>query len=152
MEQRKRNWHVWIGFLLCVAGFLSYPLFFARYPVTRDVPWANFLILGAGAVCLISGLRRAFAQPDQYKGKVAGSILGALSLALVGSFCFLIFYASKQLPKSAGAPKVGDKAPDFVLTDTNHKQVSLASLFASPMPGTQKPPKGVFLVFYRGYW
>lgn len=152
MEQGKRNWHVWIGFLLCVVGFLSYPFFFARYPVTRDVPWVNFLILAAGLAFAASGVRRAFGRSQEYKGKVAGSIFGVLSLAVAGSFLLLIFFATKQLPKSAGAPKIGDKAPEFTLIDVNKQQVSLASLFAAPMPGTQKAPKGVFLVFYRGYW
>ena len=151
MEQRKRNWHVWLGFLLCVIGFLSYPLFFARYPITRDVPWANFLILAAGLALAFSGLWRAFGKSQEYKGKIAGSILGVLSLAVAGFFVFAIFFATK-LPKSAGAPKVGEKAPEFALLDVKKQQVSLASLFAAPMPGTQKPPKGVFLVFYRGYW
>lgn len=152
MEQRKRSWHVWIGFLLCVAGFLSYPFFFARYPVTRDIPWANFLIMAVGLVFVASGAWRVFGRSQEYRGKVAGSILGVLSIVVVGLFCFGVFYASKQLPKSAGAPKVGDKAPEFALTDTDHRQVSLASLFASPLPGAQTAPKGVFLVFYRGYW
>ena len=151
MEQRKRNWHVWIGFLVCIVGVLSYPLFFARYPVTRDVTWMNFLILAAGLAFAVSGLRRAFGRSQEYKGKVAGSILGVLSLAVAGLFVFGIFFATK-LPKSAGAPKVGDKAPEFSLADTNKQQVSLASLFATRLPVTQKPPKGVFLVFYRGYW
>ncbi len=152
MEQRKRSYHVWIGFLLCVIGFLSYPFFFARYPITRDVPWVNFLILAAGLVFVALGLWRAFGRSQKYKGRVAGSILGVLSFALVGMFCFAIFFAAKQLPKSARAPKVGDKAPEFLLKDVNHQQTSLASLFATPLPKTQKPPKGVFLVFYRGYW
>lgn len=152
MEQRKRNWHVWIGFLLCFVGFLSYPLLFARYPVTRDVPWVNFLILAAGLAFAVSGLRRAFGRGQEYKGKIAGSILGVLNVVVVGLFCFGVFYLSRQIPKSAGAPKVGDRAPEFSLVDTNKQKVSLASLFAAPIPGTQKPPKGVFLVFYRGYW
>jgi hypothetical protein len=151
MEQKERNWHVWIGFSLCIVGFLSYPFFFARYPITRDVPWANFLILAAGLVFAFSGLRRAFGKSQEYKGKIAGPILGVLSVAVVGFFVFAIFFATK-LPKSAEAPKVGEKAPEFALVDVTKQQVSLASLFAAPMPGTQKPPKGVFLVFYRGYW
>ena len=150
--ERKRNWYVWIGFLLCVVGFLSYPFFFAQYPVTRDVPWATFLIMAAGLAFAVSGLRRAFGRPQEYKGKIAGPILGVLSVAVIGLFCFGVFYASKQLPKSAGAPQVGQKAPEFSLIDTNRQQVSLASLFTAPLSATQKSPKGVFLVFYRGYW
>ena len=152
MEQRRRNWHIWIGFLLCIVGFLSYPLIFVRYPVTRDVPWANFVILAGGLALVISGLWRAFGRPQEYKGKIAGPILGLFSLAAAGFFCFLIFYATKQLPKAAGAPHVGQKAPEFVLTGTDKKEVSLASLLAVPLPNSSGPTKGVFLIFYRGYW
>lgn len=152
MEQRKRNWHVWLGFLLCLIGVVSYFVLFYRWPITRDVPWVNFLIFAAGLTFAVSGLWRAFGRPQEFKGKIAGSILGLLSLAMAGSFLFLIFFVTKQLPKSTGAPKVGDKAPEFSLVDTTKRPVTLASLFAAPIPGTQKPPKGVFLVFYRGYW
>jgi hypothetical protein len=152
MNERRRNWNIWSGFLLCIFGFLSYPLLFARFPSTRDVPWANFLLLGAGLVLLISGIRRAFGQSQQYRGKIVGPILGVIGLAAAGFFCFLIFYASKQLPKSAGAPRIGQKAPEFVLRDTSNKEVSLASLMAMPLSSSQAAPKGVLLVFYRGYW
>jgi Na+/proline symporter len=150
--ERKFNWHIWIGFLLCVVGFLSYFFFFVRYPVTRDVPWANFLILGAGFVFLGSGLWRAFGRSQEYKGKILGPILGFLGFSVAAFFCFAILFATKQLPKSTGAPKVGQKAPEFNLVDTDRKQVSLASLLATPLPNSATPPKGVFLIFYRGYW
>jgi len=150
--ERKQNWHVWIGFLLCVVGFFSYPFFFARYPVTRDVPWVNFLILAGGLGFLLSGLWRAFGRSQEYKGKILGPIFGFIGLVAAALFCFVIFFGSKQLPKSAGAPKIGQKAPDFTLVDTNHKEVSLASLLAAPLPNSGAPPKGVLLIFYRGYW
>ena len=152
MERRKRNWHVWAGFLLCLLGVVSYFVLFARFPVTRDVPWANFLILAAGLGFLISGLRRAYGQSQQYKGKIVGPVLCVFGLAAIGLFCFVIFYATKQMPKAAGAPKVGEKAPDFTLVDMDNRQVSLASLLATPLPNSSTPPKGVFLIFYRGYW
>ncbi len=147
MDQRRRNWHLWVGFLLSILF-----LVFARYPVTRDTPWANYLILAAGIGFMISGLRRAYGRSQQYRGKIVGPILALLSLFAVGSFCFLIFYATKQMPKAAGAPHVGQKAPEFTLTDTNNKEVSLASLMTMPLANSSTPPKGVFLVFYRGYW
>ena len=130
----------------------SYVLVFVKFPVTRDVPWVNFLIFAAGLLLLVSGVRRAFRQPEQYGGKIAGPILGALGLALAGFFCFLVFYGTKQIPAAAGAPRVGQKAPDFTLVDTSHQQVSLAGLLSEPLPNSQTPPKGVLLVFYRGYW
>jgi hypothetical protein len=120
--------------------------------VTRDVPWATFLVFAAGLILLASGMRRAFRQPEQYRGKIAGPILGVLGLAAAGFFCVFILYATKQIPASAGAPRAGQKAPEFSLLDTNSQEVSLASLLAAPLPNSQTRPKGVVLVFYRGYW
>ncbi|MGC2183066.1 MAG: hypothetical protein WA637_07300 [Terriglobales bacterium] len=151
MNQRRWNWHLWAGFLVCLAGFATFP-FFARFPVTRDVPWVNFLLLGAGLALLVLGLRRAFGQPQQYRGKIAGPILGTLSLMIVGAFCFIVFHQTRQLPASSGAPRIGQKAPEFTLADTDSHPVSLSGLLSSPMPRTNTPPKGVLLVFYRGYW
>jgi peroxiredoxin len=54
------------------------------------------------------------------------------------------------LPESKGAPEVGRKAPEFTLTDQNGKNVSLTQLLTEPIGSTQ--PKGVVLIFYRGYW
>ena len=140
MNQRRWNWHLWVGFLVCLIGFASFP-FFARFPVTRDVPWANFLLFAVGGVLSFLGLKRAFGQPQQYRGKIAGPILGTLSLLGLGFFCFIVFYMTKQLPVSSGAPHVGQKAPEFVLTDTNKQPVSLASLLSTPLVGTQMPPR-----------
>ena len=152
MNEPRRNWHLWAGFLLCLLAIPSYLLVFAKFPVTRDVPWATFLMLAAGLVLLASGVRRAYRQPGEYRGKIAGPILGTLGIAVTAFFCFGVFYGSKQIPKSVAAPRVGQKAPEFTLADTSNQQVSLASLIAAPLPNAQTPPKGVLLVFYRGYW
>jgi hypothetical protein len=151
MNQRRRNWHLWVGFVFCLVGFASLPVL-ARFPATRDVPWVNFLLFGTGLAFLFVGLRRAFGQPQQYRGKIIGPILGAFSLLIVAFFCFVVFYQTRQLPASTGAPKVGEKAPEFVLLDTTNKPVSLSSLLSTPFVNTQMPPRGVVLVFYRGYW
>jgi hypothetical protein len=151
MNRRLSNWHLWAGFLLCFIGFASFP-FFARFPVTRDVPWANFLFFAVGGVLLFLGLKRAFGQPQQYRGKITGPILGTLSLLALGFFCYIVFYMTRQLPASAAAPHLGQKAPEFVLPDTTNQPVSLASLLSTPLVGSQLPPTGVVLVFYRGYW
>ncbi len=57
--------------------------------------------------------------------------------------------AAAQLPESAGAPKVGEKAPDFTLPDTQGKPVTLSEVL-QPRAEGEKP--WVLLVFYRGYW
>jgi hypothetical protein len=152
VNQRKWNWHLWAGFLTCLLGAVSYFLLFARFPVTRDIPWVNYLLLGVGIAFLVVGLKRVFGQPQQYRGKISGPILGALGLVVIGLFCFIIFYQARHLPASGGAPRVGQKAPEFVLADTGDHPVSLSSLLSTPLPNSQAAPKGVLLVFYRGYW
>lgn len=152
MNARRWNWWLWAGFLFCLVGIASYPLVFIDYPITRDVPWANFLLLAAGLVILLVGLTRAFRDPVHYRGKIAGPILGLLSVLIAGFFCYSIFYLSKQLPGSGGAPQVGQTAPEFELTDTNNQPVSLSRLLSTPVAGSGAAPKGVLLVFYRGYW
>ncbi len=152
MTPRRWNWHLWAGFVLCLIALASYFFVFARFPVTRDVPWANFLLFGTGIAFLFVGVKHAFREPQQYRGKIAGPILSLLSLLAVGFFCFLIFYQTRQLPASAGAPRIGQRAPEFVLPDTNNQPVSLSSLLSTPLANSQASPKGVLLVFYRGYW
>lgn len=152
MNQRRWNWHLWAGFLICLAAFASDFFVFARFPVTRDVPWVNFLLFGTGIAFLFVGLKHAFGQPQQYRGKIAGPILGTLSIFVLGFFCFAIFYQTRQLPASNGAPRVGQRAAEFALLDTNNNPVSLSGLLSTPLKNSQAPPKGVLLVFYRGYW
>jgi hypothetical protein len=69
--KKRWNWSLWVGFLFVLAGFLSYP-FFARFPITRDFPWANFLLFGFGGIFLLVGLVRAFGKPQSYRGKIVG--------------------------------------------------------------------------------
>jgi hypothetical protein len=148
--KRRPNAALWIGFLLSVFAFFSYIPIFAKYPSTRDMPWANFLIFALGLLFLFIGLRQAFRQPTEYRGKIAGPILTTISVAAVVFFGFTVFSLGKHLPPSTQAPKIGQKAPDFALTDTNGRTVSLAALLSTP--DASHPTKGVLLVFYRGYW
>ena len=152
MNKLRQNWYLRAGFLLFPISYASYFLFFARFPVTRDIPWVNFLLFVIGFAFLFFGLKRAFAQPQQYRGKIAGPIGSLVSIIVVGFFCFSIFHQTRQLPASAGAPRLGQKAPEFVLPDTNNDPISLSNLLSTPFATSKAPPKGVLLVFYRGYW
>jgi hypothetical protein len=155
MEKRKPNWSLWAGFLVALIAFVSYFLFFSQFPITRDFPWANFLLFGLAAVLLAAGLRRAFGRPSFYRGKISGAILATLSAAVLAGFCYIVFIESRDLPSAAGAPKVGQKGPKFSLSDTNGKSLSLTGLLSVPLSGQSGPahaPKGVLLIFYRGYW
>ncbi|MBC8030209.1 MAG: hypothetical protein H7Z16_08865 [Pyrinomonadaceae bacterium] len=153
MKIPKLNWPLWAGFLLSLIAFLSYFFVFVWFPVTRDFPWANLLLFAGAAPLLLFGLRRAFRpdRPKPMRSKIAGAVLTTLSVAIFGSFVFVVFIMARQLPASAGHPQVGQKAPDFTLADTNGKPVSLAGLLAS-RDEKARTPKGVLLIFYRGYW
>ena len=141
--KRRWNWPIWAGFVVVVAGLVSYE-FFARFPITRDFPWANFLLFGVGTALLIVGLFRAFGRPQVYRGRIFGSILTVVALFLLAFFSYEILYALRQVPASAGAPRVGRKAPDFFLLDQNEKPVGLGDLLSNS--------KGAVLIFYRGFW
>jgi hypothetical protein len=140
----KRSWNgrLWIGFVLVVAGVFSYE-FFSQYPITRDFPWANLLLFCAGGILLGTGLLRAFRQPQAYRGKIFGPVLAAISLFLMTLFGYEMFYVLRQVPRSAHAPRIGEKAPAFVLPDQNGRRVSLTDLVS---------PNGAVLIFYRGHW
>jgi len=100
----------------------------------------------------VMGVRRGFAsdRPHPTRSKVVTSIVAAVSVAVLGLFVFVVFVAARWLPPSKGAPQVGQQAPEFSLTDTTGKQVSLTELRTTPIDG--KTAKGVLLIFYRGYW
>ena len=140
--KRKWNWPIWIGFVVAVGGLFSYE-FFAQFPVIRDFPWATLVLFGVGAALLIVGLFRAFGRPQLYRGKIFGSTFVVISFCLFAFFAYEIFYVLRQVPLSAQAPHVGQKAPDFTLPDQNGKNVALAELFS---------PNGAVVIFYRGHW
>ncbi len=149
MNVRRFNWPLWLGFVLSVVGVFSYLAVFVWYPVTRDFPWANLLIFAVAAVLLFMGARRAFAS-DRRRSKIVAAIVTTLGVVVIALFLVGFFVGGRALPASKGAPQVGQKAPDFTLNDTGGKAVSLNELLSTPINGT--PPKGVLLVFYRGYW
>jgi hypothetical protein len=164
--KRSWNWRLWAGFALVLVGAASYQYLFVRFAVTRDFPWANLILFALGAFLLITGLRRAFQQPEAYRGKVSATILASLSAVVVGLFLFVVFYFARQVPESRGAPAVGQVVPDFTLADENGQPVTLSKLLRSPFstndwtatangPAAGEPrgnTAGAVLIFYRGYW
>lgn len=149
--ERRRNFLPLAGFLVCVVAFLSYFLFFYQFPATRDVPWTGWVLLAVGLGLVAMGLARAFRQPERYRGKVLGSVLAVLSVAVLGFFLLLTNVESRKLPAAAGAPEVGEKAPDFALEGPEGKTVRLYDLLG-PEVGGSGPPSWVLLIFYRGHW
>ena len=127
----KKRWNLplWLGFAFVLVGLFTYE-WFAQFPITRDLPWANLLLLAIGLSMLITGFVRAFRQPTLYRGKIAGSILTGLSVVAAAAFAYMMLFFVRQVPASTGAPHLGDRAPDFALPDQN----------------------GAVLIFYRGHW
>ena len=97
----------------------------------------NGLITNSFAL-LVMGAGRA-------RSKVVAAIVALIGLLFLGGFTYFVFVFAKKLPASAGAPRVGSPAPDFTLNDSAGQRFSLASSAAAA-------PKGVLLIFYRGYW
>jgi hypothetical protein len=144
------NWQLWTGFALTLFSFLSYPFLFIDYPLLRDFPWLNLLLFAVALGLLILGLRRAFRPGRKSISKVSAVVVATLGVLVMAFFIFIAFIEARRLPASAGAPQVGQKAPDFTLADVNNKPVALAELLSQPI--NNKPAKGVLLIFYRGYW
>jgi hypothetical protein len=140
--KRRWNWALWVGLFLAIAGIVTYPVL-VQYPIARDFPWANLLLFAAGGILLISGLVRAFGRPQLYRGKIFGSIFALLALFAFAFFAYEIFYVLREVPLSAQAPRIGEKAPAFTLPDQNGKPVALTDLLS---------PNGAVLIFYRGHW
>ena len=147
---KRLNWQIWAGFVLSLVAAFSYPFVFFRWPITRDYPWVNLILFAIAMVLLFLGLRRAFKPDKKIFSKIFSSLAAALGVLFFAGLLFGVFVAGRWLPASAGAPQVGQKAPDFTLTDSNNKPVTLAQLLTEPV--NNQPPKGVLLIFYRGYW
>ena len=152
MDIKRLNWPLWLGFVLSLAAFFTYFSVFVWFPFTRDFPWANLLIFAIALVFIFIGVRRGFASdlPHPTRSKIVAAIVATLSVLITGFFVFAVLVAARWLPESKSAPQVGQRAPDFTLPDTTGKQVSLNELLTTPLNGNA--PKGVLLIFYRGYW
>lgn len=145
---RRSNSALWLGLLITILGILSNFLYFVKFP-QGIIPWINLIIPLIGLVLLFTGLRRAFGQAQVYRGKIWGSIVTVLSVLLFAVSVWGFVHA-RAVPRSPGAPQVGQRVPDFTLPDSAGQPVSFSQLFSNSPGGT--PPKAVLLIFYRGYW
>src|SRR5438876_11504423 len=134
---KRLNWQIWAGFVLSLVAGFSYPFVFVRWPITREFPWANLILFAIATVFLFLGLRRAFKPDKRIVSKIFSSLAAAFGLLLLAGLLFTIFVMGSWLPRSVGAPQVGQKAPDFTLTDANNKAVTLAQLLCSPVYNQQ---------------
>jgi len=153
MVQRRRNVLLWIGTALILLTVVSAipQLYVLKLPPVI-LPWLGLLLPALAVLCFVVGVGRAFKQPQTYRGKILGSILGVVAVLLFAGSVFLFSHV-RDVPKSAAAPRIGQKAPDFTLKDTAGQPVSLTQMLSIPIDSTSgKAPKAVLLIFYRGYW
>ena len=151
MTGRGLNWPILLGFLLSLFAMMSYPLIFAAWPATRDFPWVNVALFGISAGLVYAGVRRGFGSNKGWFSKIGASSLAVLSALVLFMFLLTVFITPTWLPEAAGAPKVGQRAPGFTLSDSRGSHVSLSELLLSPI-NTGAPSRAVVLIFYRGYW
>jgi len=146
--KRSWNWLLWVGFVVALLAPLGY---FSLFESTKFAFWIAVLLFALAIALLIGGLRRAYRSPEAYRGKVAGPILAAIGVVILGGFVWVSVQMKKAYPVGQNAPRVGQKAPEFALADGNNSQVRLAELLAGSA-GAMRAQQGVLLVFYRGYW
>lgn len=152
MARKLWNWRLWAGFGLSMGALAGYVVWVNE---TRAVLWPALLLFAVAAVLLASGLKRRSREPELYRGKIAGYVLTALSVVVLGLFGFVVYEVSRAFPDASNAPQIGQRAPDFSLVDSNGNQLTLAQLLSTPITNSgsaAQATKGVLVVFYRGYW
>jgi hypothetical protein len=143
---------LWVGFAISLLAPFAY---FSLFEITRFAFWIALLLFAITVVLLIGGLRRTYSAPESYRGKVAGPILATLCVVIIGLFGWVSYQMKRAYPVAHNAPRVGQKAPEFALTDSNNTRVRLAELLSassSSASAAARAPRGVLLIFYRGYW
>ena len=154
MSNHRRNRPLIAAWIVTLSAFLANFLFFWQFAGEWILPWLVLVLFCAALVLCMLSLHRAFGRPQLYRGKVSGSIVTALA-CLLFAVTLLFNHVARDIPRALNAPGVGQKAPEFSLTDTSGAQISLSSLLNTPLANSPRPdkkPKAVLLVFYRGYW
>jgi len=129
------GWLAILSVVLALAAPVAYALLL-RVPLVRNHP-EGYVVAFAVAVVL-AALAVSRARTRRWP---AWSALALTSLLLIGGAWFN--FVGARVPGTPTALRVGERPPDFTLTDASGRAVSLAGYRG------QKP---VVLVFYRGYW
>jgi len=145
----RRNGALWLGWLFALLTIVTGFLFFTQPSWQPVLPWFNLALSALALIAFFAGLRRAYTHPGIYRGKISASIFTGIAFVLF-AFTVFGFYVSRNIPSADAAPRVGQKAPTFNLTDSHGQSVSLAQLLTPADPAAK--PRAVLLIFYRGYW
>ena len=117
--KRRWNWPIWVGFVVVLAGFVSYPLVFVNYPITRISRGPTCCCSPSGWRCWVSDWPARIDAARSIEA-IFGPILGLLSLATIGFFSGASSSSRGNCPRRR-APRVGQAAPDFTLPDQDGK-------------------------------
>jgi hypothetical protein len=137
-SRRRNKIHLpWLGLLITLFGIISYFVFFARFPFTRDVPWVNLpIVILGGALALVgSSGRRGLGN------KIKAMIFSVLAVALTTLFIAYIFVLSK-VPEPTVTSLELEQPMEFSLSDHNSSSVSLKDY----------ADRRLVIAFFRGYW
>jgi peroxiredoxin len=148
----RTNSSLWLGLIAALSAVFCNFAFFLNPPAQSAIPWLSLGLAAVALIFLALGAKNLFAQPRTIAARIFGVVVVLFSLLLsVGSI--FGFYKARAVPPSTDSPQIGQKVPDFTMTDTHGQSVSLARLFApAPTDAASPSPKAVLLVFYRGYW
>lgn len=147
--ERRRNIAPWWALLFGIGAVGCNVAFFVSPSLQQTLPWLSLLFAVLALIFLVTGLRRAFGLRQIYRGKALSVVLSVVALLAIG-LTTLVFVTARRLPGSAAAPQVGQRVPEFTLSDTSGKPVTLDQLLCAS--SGSPAPKAVLLIFYRGYW
>jgi cytochrome oxidase Cu insertion factor (SCO1/SenC/PrrC family) len=124
-----------LSLLIAFGAPVAYALLL-RVPLVRNHPEGYVVAFAVGVV--LAALAVARARTRRWP---AWTALTLTTLLLIGGAWFN--FVGARVPGTPTALRVGERPPDFTLTDASGRLVALADYRG------QKP---VVLVFYRGYW
>jgi len=128
-------WLVVLSVVLALAAPVAYALLLS-VPLVRNHPEGYVVAFAVAVVLAVLAVARA-----RTRRWPAWSALALTTLLLIGGAWFN--FVGARVPGTPTALRVGERPPDFTLTDASGRAVTMADY---------RGDKPVVLVFYRGYW
>src|SRR5579863_7437983 len=97
--QDRTNSAPWWGLLFALASVGCNAAFFINAPLQAVVPWLSLLFAAVALMFLFIGLRRAFGQPQVYRGKVLSVVLTVIAL-LPTALTVFAFVGMRKVPSA----------------------------------------------------
>jgi len=124
-----------LSVIVAIGAIASYALLL-RVAIVRNHP--EGYVVACALATVLAALAVARARARRWPAWLA---LGLSSLLLVGGAWFN--FVAARVPDVPTVLRVGERPPEFTLSDATGREVSLADY---------RGKKPVVIVFYRGYW